>query len=121
VARREERVRGYERARAREVLRLVPLVPWRLDRARGRADGVLCTDGELVQAVRRRFVGADAHRLELRQSHGRLSRRRPRAELAHRMPHPGRRLQPLSCLRRGAGIRAGRHQEPDRAAGTLRW
>ena len=80
----------------------VPLVPRRLDRARAGRDGVLRADGELLQALRRRVVGADAARLELRQPHRRLPRRRPRTEPAHRVPDPRRRLQPVPrlCRRR---------------------
>ena len=65
---------------------------------------------------RRRVVGADAARVELRQPHRRVPRRRPRPEPAHRVPHPGRRLQPVSRLRRLARVRAGRH----RATGSSR-
>ena len=42
----------------------LPLVPRRLDRARARRDGVLRADGQLLQALRRRLVGADAPRVE---------------------------------------------------------
>ena len=64
------------------------------------------------------LVGADAPRLELRQPHRRLPRRRRRPEPAHRVPHPGRRLQPLPRARRRARLRARRHREQDRAAAS---
>ena len=78
---------------------------------------VLRADGQLVQALRRRLVGADAARLELRQPHRRLPRRRQRPEPAHRVPHPRRRLQsrispsPPSLASGLDGI-----AQPDRAA-----
>ena len=44
--------------------------PGWLDGASAGVDGLLCADDQLLQALRRRILGADAHRLELRQSHG---------------------------------------------------
>ena len=61
---------------------------------------------ELLQALPGRLVGADAPRLEPRQPHRRLPRRRQGPEPAHRVPHPRRRLQPLPRLRRRARRRA---------------
>ena len=69
---------GDYELRPGEVLGRLPLVPRRLDRARAGRDGVLRADGQLVQALRGRLVGADAARLELRQPHRRLPRRRRR-------------------------------------------
>ena len=71
---------GDTRVRPGELLGRLPLVSRRLDRARAGRDGVLRADGQLVQAIRGRLVGADAARLELRQSHRRLPRRGPRTE-----------------------------------------
>ena len=79
VARRQNAFAGDTQLRPGAVLGRVPLVPRRLDRARAGRDGVLRADGQLVQALRRRVVGADAARLELRQPHRRLPRRRRRA------------------------------------------
>jgi len=76
----------------------VSLVPRRLDRARARCDGVLRSDDQLVQALRGCFLGADAARLELRQPHRRISRRRQRGEPAHSNAPPRRRLQSLLAL-----------------------
>ena len=64
-----------------------------------------------------RLVGADAARVEPRQPHGGFPRRRQRAEPAHRVPHPRRRLQPVPRVRGGARLGARRHREQDRAAG----
>ena len=57
VARRPERLRRRHELGPVQVLRHVPLVPRRLDRARARGDGVLRADGELLQALRRRRRG----------------------------------------------------------------
>ena len=57
LARRQERLRQGP-------VRRLPLVPRRLDRARARRDGVLRADDQLLQALRRRLLGADAPRLE---------------------------------------------------------
>ena len=86
--RRQERVPGRRAARRRACIRRVPLVPRRLDRARARGDAVLRADGELLQALPGRLVGADAHRLELRQPHRRLPRRRrgPALRIECRIP-----------------------------------
>ena len=79
VARRRQRVRRrVDELGPVAVLRRLPLVPRRLDRARARGDGVLRADGQLLQALRRRLVGADAARVELRQPHRRFPRRRAR-------------------------------------------
>ena len=101
VARRQECLRRRRRPDA-----LQALVPRRLARPRPRRDGVLRADGQLLQALRRRVVGADAARLELRQPHRRLPRRRRRRGPAHRVPHPRRRLQPLPRARRRARLAA---------------
>ena len=89
------------------------LVPRRLPALGARAGGAARPHGELLQAVRRRVVGADPARVELRQPHGRVPAGRPRPEPPHRVPHPRRRLQPVPGARR-AGRRAGGR---DRAAG----
>ena len=111
---------GDQELGRRRLLRRVPVVPRRLDRPRPRRHGLLRPDGELLQALPGRLVGAHAHRLELRQPHRRLPRRRPRPEPADRVPHPRRRLQPLPRLRRHARLGPRRHRAADRAAAVLR-
>ena len=75
-----------------------------------RDHGVLRADGELVQALRRRLVGADTAGVELRQPHRRASRGRARAEPAHRVPRPRRRLQPVPRAGRHARVGPRRHR-----------
>ena len=79
LARRAKRVSRETDPRPGAMLRRFPLVSRRLDRARARRHGVLRADDQLLQALRRRLVGADAARVELRQPHRRFSRRRRRA------------------------------------------
>ena len=94
----------------------VPLVPGRLAASSAGDDGLLCADGEFVQTLSGRFVGADAHRLELRQPHRGLSRGGAWAEPAHRVTRARRGLQSLSGLtppRCTPGWTASRnHMEP---------
>ena len=68
----------------------------------------------------RRRQWAPTPRLEQRQPHRGLPRRRLGRQPAHRMPHPGRGLQSLSRARRVPRLRARRHREQDRAAGGVR-
>ena len=70
-----------------------------------------------LQALPGGLVGADAHRLEPRQPHRGLPRRRPGPEPAHRVPHPRRRLQSVPRLRRRARLGSRRHRTANRAAG----
>ena len=100
--------------------RRVPMVPRRLDGGRRRLHGLLRADDQLVQALRRRFLGADPHRLVAGQSNCRLPRGRRRSEPAHRVPDPGRRLQPVSRLHRRAGERTARDRGTDRAPTAIR-
>ena len=58
------------------------------------------------------LMGADGLRLGRRQPHRRLPRRRRGRRPARRVPHPGRRLQPLSGVRGGARLGPGRDREP---------
>ena len=92
------------------------LVPRRLPALGARAGGAARSHGELLQAVRRRVLGADPTRVELRQPHRRVPAGRPRPEPPHRVPHPRRRLQPLPGARRPGRVRAGRDRAADRAA-----
>ena len=78
--------------------RRVPLVPRRLDRARARRDGVLRADHQLLQALRRRLVGADAPGLEQRQPHRRLPRRRLGPSLRIECRIPGADCNPYLAL-----------------------
>ena len=91
--------------------RYFSLFPRRLDGALAGHDGLLRADDQRVQALPRRLLGADAHRLELRQSHGRLPRGRLGRELAHRVPRARRRLQPVPGLRRCTGLGSGWHPQ----------
>src|SRR5690349_2643829 len=86
VARRGEYVCRRLIVRAGQMLRHIPLVPRRLARPRTGPDGGLRADGEFVQALCRRFMGADAARLELRQSHCRVPGRRSWIIVADRVP-----------------------------------
>src|SRR4026207_744287 len=85
VARWQQRIRRWVDAWTGAMLRCLPLVPRRRDRASPRGDGLLRAYGELLQTVRRRVLGADAARLELRQSHRGFPRRRARFEPEHRV------------------------------------
>ena len=120
LARRRRTLSRRRRARTVACSRRLPLVPRRLDRARAR---VMAFYAPTVNSYKRyvgRLLGADAARLEPRQPHRRLPRRRRGPEPAHRVPHPRRRLQPLPRLRRGARLGPRRHREPDRAAADVR-
>ena len=74
-------------------------LPRRLDRARARRDGVLRADRQLLQALRGRLVGADAPRVEQRQPHRRLPRRRRAARAcASSAASPGADCNPYLAL-----------------------
>ncbi len=73
----------------------------------------------VVQAIRRRIVRTDRHRLELRQSPGRFPIVGSGPSL-HRVPCRRSRRKRLSRLRRHARRRPRRHRQPDRAAADLR-
>ena len=74
-------------------------VPGRADRVRARAGDLLRADGQLVQALRRRELGADDARLGSRQPHVRLPGRRPRLVAARRDADSRRRRQPVPRVR----------------------
>ncbi len=75
-----------------------------------RVDGLLRAHGQLLQTLSARLMGANAYRLELRQSHGRLPRRWPRLQPAYRVAGAWRRLQSLPCLCRFTGVRTRWHR-----------
>ena len=108
VARRRERVCRRDATSFRSV-------PRRLDRVRARAGALLRADDQLVQALRRRVVGADDARVGARQPHVRVPRRRARRRAAGRDAHPGRRRQPVSRVRGAARRGAARDRARARA------
>ena len=98
----------------------LPALPRRPARPRAGAVLVLRADGELVQALPRRHLRADGHRLERRQPHRRLPRRGQRPLAARRVPHPRRRRQPLPRLRGAPRGGARRRRAAPRARPGLR-
>ena len=79
--------RATGRSGRSQAQRHLPLVPGRLDAARARARRLLRALRRLLQALPVALLGADRHRLELRQPHRRLPRGRPRPLAARRVPH----------------------------------
>ena len=88
----------------------------RADRVLRGARDLPRTDDQLVQAVRRRLVGADDARVGQRQPHLRLPRRRPRRGAPRGDADPGRRRQPVPRVRRRDRRRAARDRARARAA-----
>ena len=92
-----------------------------------RAGRLLRAKRELVQALRRRLMGAGQRGLGARQPHDRLPGRRPRPGPPRRVPLPGRRHERLPDLRRdswgpacGASTTRSSHLPSTRATGTWR-
>ena len=98
----------------------VPLVPGRLDGAVAERHAVLRPHHQLLQAVPGRVVGADPDRLVSTTTAPPGSGRRARRRLADRVPHPGRRLQPLPRLRRAARLGLDGIEQPDRPPPAFR-
>ncbi len=106
------------RGRAAAHERGVPPVPRRADRHGSRVQPAVGADGQQLQAVPARFVGADGCRLGRRQPHARLPQGRPRCRHARRVSHPGRGRQHLLRIRRHDRRRSVR--DPPRAASSAR-
>ena len=106
----------WERRRARPHVAGVPRLARRPDRARPRARVDVRPDGQLLQALPARVVGADRARVGRRQPHVRLPGRRPRPGVPGRVAHPRRRLQPVPRVRGDDRGRAARHRARHRAA-----
>ena len=83
-----------------------------------RARSLLRADGQLVQALRGRELGADDARLGERQPDVRLPRRRSRQGSAGRDPDPRRRRQPVPGLRRADRVGPARDRAGPRGAAT---
>ena len=105
------------RRRALRHVRHDALVPGRHDAALPGAGRLLRAQHQLLQALRRRQLGARQRGLGPRQPHDRLPGRRPRAGAPHRVPLPGWRHERLSDVRRVHRGRAVRRAQPGRAAG----
>jgi hypothetical protein len=111
---------GRRRERLRRRIRGLQALPRRPDRLRARARALSRADDQLLQALRGGLVGADDARLGPRQPHLRLPHRRPRELAAHRVADPGRRRQPVPCIRRLDRGRALRDRERAGAAAAAR-
>ena len=107
--RRQERLRRRRRGDRR-----LPPLPRRDAAPHPRAGAVRRAIGELLQALRRRELGADLGLLGSRQPHLRLPDRRPRAVATDRVPDPGRRHEPIPRAGGAARRRARRDRERDR-------
>ena len=85
----------------------VPLVSGRMDRSRSRIHGLLRADGQFVQTLSRPVSWAPT-RLAWSHDNRTASFRvvGEGSEPAHRMPHPGSRLQPLSMFSRRRSVPA---------------
>ena len=88
-------------------------------RCRGAGD-LLRADDQLVQALRRRVLGADDARVGARQPHGGLPRRRSRLVAPAGDADPRRRREPVSRVRSAARRGAARDREPARARPGVR-
>ena len=101
------------------MLRPVSLVPGGLDAVRSRSDGVLCADGELLQAVPAGKLGPHGPSLVAGQPDGGVPCRGRRTRFADRVPHPGCRREPVPGLLGGGRLRPGGHGgKAGAAAGT---
>ena len=109
AARRRRRGRLRRRRPRRRTQRALRPVHGRAAGHDARADLLLCTEHQLLQAVRGRLLRADRRRLGHRQPHVQPAGRRPRAGAARREPRARRRRQPLPRGRRDARRRAARH------------
>ena len=88
----------------------VRLVRRRGAREHGRLHAALRAEHQLLQAVRRRLVRADRHRVGRGQPHLRRPARRSRRGRADGEPGARRRREPLPRARRDAGRRPARHR-----------
>ena len=111
-----ERRQGRVRRRAR----CLQALPRRTDRLRVRAGDLPRADHQLVQAVRRRHLGADDPRLGPRQPHLRFSHRRSRLVAARGDAHSGRRREPVPRVRGAARGGAARNRAEARARPGVR-
>ena len=110
----------WERRRARPPVAGVPRLARRPARVRPRARVDVRPDRQLLQALPARVVGADRARVERRQPHVRLPRRRARAVVPARVAHPRRRREPVPRVRGHDRGRPARHRARHRAAAALR-
>ena len=101
--------------RARPPVAGVPRLARRPARVRPRARVDVRPDRQLLQALSARVVGADRARVERRQPHVRLPRRRPRPVVPARVAHPRRRREPLPRVRGHDRGRPARHRARHRA------
>ena len=92
----------------------------RADRMLQGARGVPRADDQLVQAVRRRLLGADDARVGERQPHLWVQGRRPRCGAPGRDANPGRRREPVPRVRGGDRRGAARDRARARAAARPR-
>ena len=90
------------------------------DRAGVGARDLLRADGQLVQALRRRQLGADDACLGARQQDVRLPDRRPRLLAPPRDAHSRRGREPVPRVRRAARLRAARDRARPRARAGVR-
>ena len=120
VGHRRRRAADVGRRRARPPVARVPRLARRPDRVRPRARVDVRPDRQLVQALPARVVGADRARVERRQPHVRVPRRRPRPVVPARVAHPRRRREPVPRVRGDDRGRPARHRARHRAAAALR-
>ena len=110
----------WERRRARPPVAGVPRLARRAARRRPRARVAVRADRQLLQALPARVVGADRARVGARQPHVRVPRRRARAGVPGRVPHPRRRREPLPRVRGDDRGRPARHRARPRPARPVR-
>ena len=106
--------------RVRRRVRRLQALPRRADRVRRGAGDLRRADGQLVQAVRRRELGADDAGLGVRQPHVRLPHRRARLVAARGDADPRRRRESVSRVLRADRLGAVRDRERARARARVR-
>ena len=95
------------------------VVPGRDTRPRRRLDRARLADGQQLQAVATRLMGAGEHLLGLRQPLRRRPHSRRRQAAAPRIPLAGQQLPAVSPARGSAWRRSRRHPQSDRSGRTV--